>query len=132
MVTKACIKAILHRDGKLLILQRSNLDDIGPGDWEFPGGTIEWSERAEDALHRELMEEIGVRVITFRLAYISSFFLNDTTKVFVINYLVEGDGGIRLSQEHQRYLWASDDEARALLVPGVYHDYHQYITEEWL
>lgn len=132
MMMKVCIKAILHRDGKLLILQRSNQDDIGPGDWELPGGTIEWNERAEDAVHRELMEEIGVRVTAFRLAYISSFFLNNTTKVFVINYLVEAEGEIRLSREHQRFLWSSDDEARELLVPGVYHDYHQYVVKEQL
>lgn len=130
MKTKVCVKAIIRHNGNLLIIQRSNNEDIGPGDWEFPGGTIEWDENAEDALHRELREEIGVQVISYKLAYISSFFIDVNTKVFAINYIVVVKGNIRLSDEHQKYKWVRNDEAQMLLVPSIYHDYHQYMLKE--
>ncbi|MDJ0917240.1 MAG: 8-oxo-dGTP diphosphatase MutT [Woeseiaceae bacterium] len=50
--------------GNVLIAER--LGD-GPfhGMWEFPGGKIGQNESAVDALERELVEELGVRVTAF-------------------------------------------------------------------
>jgi 8-oxo-dGTP diphosphatase len=32
------------------------------GRWEFPGGKVDGDETPEDALHREIREELGVRI----------------------------------------------------------------------
>ncbi len=48
-------------DGRVLIARRP-LDKHQGGLWEFPGGKIEPGETAEAALHRELHEELGIRV----------------------------------------------------------------------
>lgn len=47
--------------GMLLVARRTAPPQFA-GMWEFPGGKVEAGEAAEDALHRELREELGVLV----------------------------------------------------------------------
>jgi len=51
--------ALINPDGKVLVQKRA-ADRSMAGLWEFPGGKIEPNERPEDALVRELYEELGV------------------------------------------------------------------------
>jgi len=53
--------AIVVRDGKILICQRKENDSFG-GYWEFPGGKREKGETLEQALAREMQEELAIRV----------------------------------------------------------------------
>ncbi len=52
---------IIFRDGLLLLARRPEGTHLA-GLWEFPGGKLEPGESFEQALHRELMEELGVSV----------------------------------------------------------------------
>jgi 8-oxo-dGTP diphosphatase len=53
--------ALVDADGRVLIAQRPEGKALA-GLWEFPGGKIEPGERPEQALIRELEEELGVTV----------------------------------------------------------------------
>jgi 8-oxo-dGTP diphosphatase len=55
------VKAIIYRDnGKALLQQRDYSKDLlFPGHWTFFGGLVEQGETINDALHRELVEELG-------------------------------------------------------------------------
>jgi 8-oxo-dGTP diphosphatase len=50
---------ILERDGRILICRRRQ-DQPHAGKWEFPGGKVEAGESPEQALVRELGEELGI------------------------------------------------------------------------
>jgi 8-oxo-dGTP diphosphatase len=53
------VAAIIESHGKLLVCQRRR-DAPFPLQWEFPGGKVKPGESAEEALARELQEELGV------------------------------------------------------------------------
>ncbi len=57
--------AVVRREGTVLIAQRAQTDLLG-GMWEFPGGTLEDGETLEQALLREIHEELNTVVLIER------------------------------------------------------------------
>jgi 8-oxo-dGTP diphosphatase len=57
---RTVVAALITRDSKLLVCQRKR-GDSNELKWEFPGGKVEEGESAEEALARELREELGVK-----------------------------------------------------------------------
>jgi 8-oxo-dGTP diphosphatase len=53
------VAAVIERDGLVLIGQRRR-EDRHPLKWEFPGGKVEDSETPQEALKRELREELEI------------------------------------------------------------------------
>lgn len=89
------------------------------GRWEFPGGKVDGDESPEDALHREIREELGVRIG-----------LGDE--------LVGPDDGLwRLSDEYVMRIWLAE-VVEGTAEPLVEHDElrwlsaHQWHDVPWL
>jgi mutator protein MutT len=57
---------LVFREGKLLITKRHADAHLG-GLWEFPGGKREPNETFEECLHRELLEELGIKVVILEM-----------------------------------------------------------------
>lgn len=91
--------------GEVLICQRP-AHKLYPGEWEFPGGKVEPGETVEQALARELHEELGIRVmqarplIRLRHAY-------PELSVDLDTWLVERFDGVPLSTEHPAVEWVA-------------------------
>jgi ADP-ribose pyrophosphatase YjhB (NUDIX family) len=60
MYPKVGVGGIVLQDGKVLLLLRKNPPEAGS--WSLPGGRVEFMERLEDAVVRELREELGITV----------------------------------------------------------------------
>jgi len=56
------VAAIIERQGEILICQRKP-NGAHPLKWEFPGGKVEAGEDPEQALARELQEELAIRAV---------------------------------------------------------------------
>lgn len=61
MIVEVAAAVILRADGAFLLAKRP-AGKVYAGWWEFPGGKVEAGEPAEQALARELHEELGIEV----------------------------------------------------------------------
>jgi len=57
---------IVSRNGKIMLCQRRPGDKLGLK-WEFPGGKLERGETPQQALERELREELAIETRTGRI-----------------------------------------------------------------
>ena len=60
MKTLKVVAAIIKDKDKIFATKRGH-GEFKNG-WEFPGGKIEPGERPEEALHREIMEELNIEI----------------------------------------------------------------------
>jgi 8-oxo-dGTP diphosphatase len=61
-VTEVAVGILIRSNGDFLMTTRP-VGKAYAGYWEFPGGKLEAKETVEEALRRELIEEIGVTIL---------------------------------------------------------------------
>ena len=105
---KVAAHAFIKRDGKFLVTKRSPQNDYKPNEWDIPGGTIEFGETPEEALKREVLEEVGLVINILRPLFVYSFMSNPQRHQFQIVYECEYvSGEVKLNpEEHDDYTWA--------------------------
>ena len=109
------IKSIIKNDDKVLVLKNTK------GFWEVPGGRIDSDETIEQALMRELKEELpNISSIKIDRILASSRLQKDikpNVSLVLVFYLVSAkfDGDPKLSHEHIDFLWADKDEALSMV-----------------
>ena len=103
---KPTVTAIAIRDGKILVAKRNEAPF--KGEWDFLGGYIQKEETPEEALRRELKEELGTGVcgVTFIGSFPGTASYKDRSfPVLSFAYLVELEGEMVLNHENSEVAW---------------------------
>jgi len=99
---------ILDSKGKILIAQRNLQKNFG-GMWEFPGGKQEVGESPEDALIRELKEELSIDVEVLR-SFPPYDYKDEKIKISFYPIQCKIVGGMIVNNEHEEVKFISINE----------------------
>jgi 8-oxo-dGTP pyrophosphatase MutT (NUDIX family) len=108
-VTRVAI-ALIRRGDRWFLQRREASNPVLPGCWEFPGGKVEEDESPEEALRRELMEEVGLRV-----KGATAWSIQEGT-VALHPFLVEAEG---MPRTHLAWGWFTAAEMPKLPIPPM-------------
>ncbi len=98
------VDCVLVENGDVLMVLR----DIEPfkGYWVLPGGHVEDRETVEEALKREMKEELGIEIEILDLVGVFSDPKRDPRGTISIAFLARPlDNNIRLNEEAREYRW---------------------------
>ena len=111
--------ALIDRDGRVLIAQRPEGKSMA-GLWEFPGGKIEGGETPEQALIRELYEELGIETWSSGLAPLP-FASHRYTEFHLLMplFVCRKWDGIPKSKEGQNLKWVYVNKLKDFPMPAA-------------
>ena len=115
LLVVAC--ALVDADRRVLIAQRPPGKQLA-GLWEFPGGKIEPGERPEEALIRELDEELGILTKTACLAPLT--FASHSYELFHLLmplFVCRKWTGAPVAREHSALKWVRPQALRDYPMP---------------
>ncbi|MDN5909581.1 MAG: (deoxy)nucleoside triphosphate pyrophosphohydrolase [Brevibacterium sp.] len=107
------VAAIFQREGRVLACRR-NPEKVSGGKWEFPGGKIEPGEAAEEALRRELAEELNVRAAKIGSLVSRATTTSPEATIDLACYWVKAESFPTSSTDHDELRWSAIDELSEL------------------
>ncbi len=127
--------ALIIQNKKLLIAQ-NNSDSDHPFQWEFPGGKTRNMETSEDAVKREILEELEIE-IEIREKMNSVKFDYGFKQIVLIPFLCSIKKGEIKLNEHKAFKWISITELGEIDFSGadrklVQHDRNLAILEKYV
>ncbi len=106
--------AIFNKENRLILLRDACHDAI-KGKWIMPGGHIDEDKDAISALAREIIDETGLKVSS---AWVFKTVIKkypDGDWRYVVYYVCQAKGSVRLSKEHDAFDWVDQMKAKKLI-----------------
>lgn len=106
------VAAIIVHNNKVLCTQRNRDSNLGMK-WEFPGGKIEANETPEDALIREIKEELNCS-IRVNQKVCTSIHAYEFATIELTGYFCELEDGLITLNEHEAMMWVLPENLQQL------------------
>lgn len=106
---------LLIKDGMILVGQRPENHTLA-GLWEFPGGKIELGESPEQALARELNEELGIEAEVGELKIACTHSYSDVG-IIILFYEILFWKGEPKTKHHLNLKWVTPSELPTMKIP---------------
>ena len=136
-VAITCI--IYNEQGKFLVTKRSPFKKVHPSKWTVPGGGLStddyidkpqthgnagWYGAVENALLREVKEEVNVEIGKAKYLLDLTMIRPDGIPLLVLSYYAPYvSGEVKLDEDAVEYKWVSLEEAKNLdLISGIYDE----------
>ena len=108
------VAAVIERDGAFLLTLRPDGTHLA-GHWEFPGGKVHDHESHEEALRREIFEELDAVARVGELVHtVTHAYPEKTVQLFFYKCGLDGDAKPMIGQEMR---WVSKHELSRLPFP---------------
>src|SRR5690554_2297241 len=107
------VGAIIQSSGKILCAQRSQAMTLSEL-WEFPGGKIENGETHQEALKREIKEELNLDINVYDQLFEKAAYTYDFGRVHLSAYFCDLVSGRPSLNEHQAIKWLNKEELMSL------------------
>lgn len=115
------VAAIIRKDEKILMLDRINF----PFGWACPAGHVEENEDPENAMVREVKEEVGINAKKYKLLLHEFVEWNECKKGvrghdFFVYEILDWDGKIKGNFESKGLKWISKNEIENMQLEPVW------------
>ena len=97
------VAAIIKKNNKYLIVQRNRNKHLGLK-WEFPGGKVKNNETFEEALNREIQEELNIK-IKIHEKITEEKYKDEKIYILLHYYLCSLENGTMSLNEHEAFAW---------------------------